>query len=50
MLKKLELSFDDFLFLAEYCAKIKIEFLSTAFDDYRSGKLIRLRRWASVIS
>ena len=33
MLKKLELSFDDFLFLADYCDKKRIEFLSTAFDE-----------------
>ena len=32
MLKKLELSDDDFLELKKYCAKKNIEFLSTAFD------------------
>ena len=32
MLKKLELSFDDFIELNNYCKKIGIEFLSTAFD------------------
>lgn len=33
MLKKLELSFEDFLELADYCEKNQIEFLSTAFDE-----------------
>ncbi|MCT2534642.1 N-acetylneuraminate synthase [Aquibacillus koreensis] len=32
MLKKLELSFDEFVELSEYCKSQKIEFLSTAFD------------------
>lgn len=32
MLKKLELSFEDFKKLNEYCKKIGIEFMSTAFD------------------
>lgn len=32
MLSKLELSFDDFLELNEYCKKKEIEFLSTGFD------------------
>jgi N,N'-diacetyllegionaminate synthase len=32
MLKKLELSFDEFVELSEYCKKKKIEFMSTAFD------------------
>lgn len=32
MLKKLELSFDEFRSLKEYCDKIGIEFLSTPFD------------------
>ena len=32
MLKKLELSFDDFIDLHNYCKQIDIEFLSTAFD------------------
>lgn len=32
MLKKLELSFDEFIELNEYCKKKDIEFLSTAFD------------------
>lgn len=32
MLKKLELSFDEFVQLNEYCKKKDIEFLSTAFD------------------
>ena len=32
MLKKLELSFDDFTELHNYCKEIGIEFLSTAFD------------------
>lgn len=33
MLKKLELSFEEFLELADYCNKQNIEFLSTAFDE-----------------
>jgi N-acetylneuraminate synthase len=33
MLKKLELSFEEFLELADYCNQKKIEFLSTAFDE-----------------
>lgn len=32
MLKKIELSFDDFIELNNYCKEIGIEFLSTAFD------------------
>ena len=32
MLKKLELSFDDFVVLKKYCDTRKIAFLSTAFD------------------
>lgn len=32
MVKKLELSFDEFVELSEYCRKKDIEFLSTAFD------------------
>lgn len=33
MLKKLELSYDDFKSLKEYCDKIDIEFMSTPFDN-----------------
>ena len=33
MLKKLELSEEQYLILKEYCIKYKIEFLSTAFDN-----------------
>lgn len=33
MLKKLELSFDDFIELSEYANKLDIDFLSTPFDD-----------------
>ena len=33
MLKKLELSFSDFVSLNKYCKKKKIEFLTSAFDD-----------------
>lgn len=33
MLKKLQLSYDDFIKLNEYCNEIGIDFLSTAFDD-----------------
>lgn len=32
MLKKLQLSFDDFLILKKFCNKIKIKFLTTCFD------------------
>lgn len=32
MLKKLELSYDDFIRLRDYCIKSRIQFLSTAFD------------------
>jgi len=32
MVKKLELSFDDFIFLKDYCNKLNIMFLSTPFD------------------
>jgi N,N'-diacetyllegionaminate synthase len=32
MVKKLELSFDDFVALKEYCDKLNIMFLSTPFD------------------
>ncbi len=32
MLKKLELPFDDFIRLRDYCIKSRIQFLSTAFD------------------
>jgi len=32
MLKKLELTFDEFIELSEYCSEKNIEFLSTAFD------------------
>ena len=32
MVKKLELSFDDFLILHQYCLDIKIDFLTTPFD------------------
>ena len=33
MLKKLEFSYDDFLELKVYCDKVKIDFLSTPFDE-----------------
>ncbi|MFD1178864.1 N-acetylneuraminate synthase [Paenibacillus puldeungensis] len=33
MLKKLELSFEDFADLKRYCAKKKVDFLSTPFDE-----------------
>jgi N-acetylneuraminate synthase len=33
MLKRLELTHDEFLSLAQYCQEIGIEFLSTAFDE-----------------
>lgn len=47
MLKKLELSFEQFLALKEYCSEMNIEFLSTAFDfdsiDFLDG--LGMRRW-----
>lgn len=47
MLKKLELSFDEFAELSEYCKEKGIEFLSTAFDldsiDFLSS--IDMKRW-----
>lgn len=47
MLKKLELSFDDFVELHDYCLKKEIEFLSTAFDfdsiNFLHG--LGLNRW-----
>jgi N,N'-diacetyllegionaminate synthase len=47
MLKKLELSFDDFSELSEYCKKREIEFLSTGFDfasiDFLSS--IDMKKW-----
>lgn len=47
MVKKLELSFDEFIELNEYCKKKNIEFLSTAFDfdsiDFLSG--LNMKRW-----
>ncbi len=47
MLKKLELSFDDFAVLYNYCRERNIEFLSTAFDfdsiDFLSN--LGIRKW-----
>ncbi|KJS88807.1 MAG: hypothetical protein JM58_00230 [Peptococcaceae bacterium BICA1-8] len=47
MLKKLELSFDEFVQLNEYCRKKEIEFLSTAFDfdsiDFLES--LNMKRW-----
>ncbi|NBI07140.1 N-acetylneuraminate synthase [Senegalia massiliensis] len=47
MVKKLELSFDEFIELNEYCKQKNIEFLSTAFDfdsiDFLSG--LNMKRW-----
>ncbi|MBH1942477.1 N-acetylneuraminate synthase [Mobilitalea sibirica] len=47
MLKKLELSFDEFEALSEYCEEKGIEFLSTAFDfdsiDFL--KNLNMKRW-----
>ncbi|KJS19604.1 MAG: hypothetical protein VR72_17985 [Clostridiaceae bacterium BRH_c20a] len=47
MLKKLELSFDEFVQLNEYCRKKEIEFLSTAFDfdsiDFLDS--LNMKRW-----
>jgi N,N'-diacetyllegionaminate synthase len=47
MLKKLELSFDEFIELSEYCREKDIEFLSTAFDfdsiDFLNS--LNIKRW-----
>lgn len=47
MLKKLELSFDEFIELSEYCKKREIEFMSTAFDfesiDFL--KSLNMKKW-----
>lgn len=47
MLKKLELTFDEFIKLSEYCKEKEIEFLSTAFDfesiDFLNG--LDMKRW-----
>lgn len=47
MLKKLELTFDDFVVLRDYCNQVGIEFLSTAFDlesvDFLSS--LGMLRW-----
>ncbi len=47
MLKKLELSFDDFIELSDYCKMKEIEFLSTAFDIESVAFLsnIGMQRW-----
>jgi len=47
MLKKLELSKDDFVLLKNYCEKMGIEFLSTAFDIKSIDFLVTLdmNRW-----
>ncbi|AEV70609.1 N-acetylneuraminate synthase [Acetivibrio clariflavus] len=47
MLKKLELSFEDFLELSEYCSNRGIEFLSTPFDFESIDFLDKLgmKRW-----
>ncbi|HEY5557159.1 N-acetylneuraminate synthase [Acetobacterium sp.] len=47
MLKKLELSFDEFIELNEYCKHKNIEFLSTAFDLDSIDFLMKLdmKRW-----
>lgn len=47
MLKKLELTFSDFLSLKEYCDEKNIEFLSTAFDDDSIDFLasINMKHW-----
>lgn len=47
MLKKLELSYEEFIDINEYCQKKDIEFLSTAFDmesiDFLDS--LKMRRW-----
>jgi len=49
MLRKLELSFEEFAELNEYCKKRGIEFLSTAFDfdsiDFLAA--LGMKRWKS---
>lgn len=47
MVRKLELSFNDFLKLSDYCRKNCIEFLSTAFDNQSIEFLstIDMERW-----
>lgn len=47
MVRKLELSFNDFLELSDYCRKNCIEFLSTAFDNQSIEFLstIDMERW-----
>lgn len=47
MIKKLELSYNDFLYLKAYCDKIGIEFLSTPFDLESIDFLeqLGLKRW-----
>lgn len=47
MLKKLELSFDEFAALSEYCKQKDIEFLSTAFDFESIDFLVSLhmKKW-----
>jgi len=42
MLKSLELKYSDFIKIKNYCKKIKIEFLATAFDINSLKKLIQL--------
>jgi N-acetylneuraminate synthase len=41
MLKKLELSFSDFRILKKYCDDKKIQFMSTAFDDFSLKFLVK---------
>ncbi len=47
MLKKLELSYDEFIELKNYCDKKEIEFLSTAFDFSSINFLndLNMKRW-----
>lgn len=50
MLKKLELSYDDFKSLKEYCDKIDIEFMSTPFDNDSVNLLEKLNMKTYKIS
>jgi len=50
MLKKLELSYDDFKSLKDYCDKIGIEFMSTPFDNDSVDLLERLNMKTYKIS
>lgn len=50
MLKRLLLSYDDFIELAQHCKKRKIEFLSTAFDIESIDFLDKMVNWWKIPS